>query len=361
MRRRTYLALSTAFLAGCGTGPSPETTTSTTPTETTTTEETETTEATTTTETTETPETETTETETPETETPDPDAEAAIGRAGRRLVAASEAYARYGAGGQQSFLDVTAATTNFETDAIDSELDAARDALDEAAATATEEQQATVALLREAVTFLDEASTAQSELQSGYEDYTTAWDLVYFSQSAELRVEDVQRAYESARPHLSALESETTPESADVTEAYTRETYESKVAQVRAEVRTYELAATHFLPYEESLYDLDTATKRYDNNRWNAAAESFGALADTYAEIAADVDDFEAPEPLDEEFAPFGCDVDALARGCELLVESASARADDDRERSRELKDQAEAVFEECGTLGRVSALQRIY
>jgi hypothetical protein len=358
MRRRTYLALSTAFLAGCGTGPSPETTTSTTPTETTTTEETETTEATTTTETTE---TETTETETTETETPDPDAAAALETTERRLVAAAEAYASYGSDGQGTFLDVSAGTTNFETDAIDTELDAAREALDEAAATATDEQAATVSLLREAVAFLDGASNAQLELQDGYEDYTTAWELVYYSQSTENRIDDVRQAFESAGPHLSTLESETTPESADVTAAYTRDTYESKVAQVRAEVRTYELAAAHFLPYEESLDELSSAVNQYDRSKWQRASELFGSLTETYDAIVADIGDFEAPEPLDEQFAVFSCDVDALARGCDLLAQSATARANNERDRGVELRREAKPIFEECGTLGRVSTLKKLY
>ena len=348
MQRRAYLALSAAFLAGCGTGPSPETTTSTTPTETTETP----------TETTEEP-TETTET--PETETPDPDAAAAIETAERRLVAAAEAYAGYGSGGRQTFLDVTAGTTNFETDAIDTELDAAREALDEAGGTATEDQQATVTLLREAVTFLDEVSSAQLELQDGYQDYTTAWELVYYTQSAANRIDDVRQAFESARPHLSALESETTPESADATAAYTRETYEAKVAQIRAEMRTYELAAAHFVPYEESLDELSSAVNQYDRSKWQRASELFGSVTETYDAIVADIGEFEAPEPLDEQFAVFSCDVDALARGCDLLAQSATARANDERDRGEELRREAKPVFEECGTLDRVSVLKKLY
>jgi hypothetical protein len=358
MQRRTYLALSAALLAGCGTGPSPEPTTSTTPPTDTTTEAT-TTEATTTEATT--TETETPETETPETETPDPDAATAIDRAERRLVAAASEYASYGGEGDDTFLDVTAATTNFETGDVDKELASAREALDEAAATATDEQTRTVTLLREAATFLEAATAAQFELQEGYEDYTTAWELVYFSQSAETRVDNVRRAHDAARPHLSRLESETTVESAGATAAYAPAAYEEKIAQIRAETRTYDLAVALFVPYEETLPDLDSAAKAYDNKRWNAAGERFGTLGDTYAEMRSVIGDFEAPSPLDEQFGPFSCDVGSLARGCELLAESASARADGERDRSQELKDQARSVLEECGTLRRVSEIKRLY
>lgn len=358
MRRRAYLTLAAALFAGCGRSGQPSETT--TATETTGTETTETATTTRTTATTETESTTETETTTESTPTPDPDAAAALEDADAFIVDAVEKYGSY-AGEGATFLGVTAATKDFATGAITRSVADARDALDAAEETGTERQRRTVERLREAATFVVSAAAAQHDLGRRYADYRVAFELVYIDEYSDDRVEKVRDAYDAAAPSLARIAERTSTASADATSAYTGDEYERKREQVRAEVRTYELAGDHFGAFDDARESLAAAVSAYDDQRWGRAADRFGALAETYGAMASDIGDHEAPPPLDREFAVFACDVRALARGCERLEASATLRSEGKRSEAVAARDESRAAFEECGTLDRLDVLKRVY
>jgi predicted kinase len=360
MRRRAYLALSAALLSGCGRSSQPsETTTSP---DYTTVESTERSDTPTETiaETTETTETTAEPTETTSTPDPDPDAASAIDEADGHLVDAVEKYASY-AGTEASFLDVTAATTEFATGTISERVADARSALATAEETGTESQKRTIERLREAATFVLNAALLQRELRRSYSDYANGFELIYIDQYSEGVVEDVREAAAAASKHASAVVDRTSPACAEATSAFTREEYVRKREQVRAEARTFELAGAHFVAFDDARADLRAAVNAYDDRKWERAADRFEALVGVYGPMASAVASHEAPEPLDEQFAPFTCDVRALARGCNLLAESASLRAEENREAADERRSESKSAFEECGTLDRLGVLERVY
>lgn len=315
MDRRSVLAATVAFLAGCGQLPSTDTSTPTgtatdTPTSTATPSRTPTESETAMPTATEEPtptETETpTATETPELSEREERAAREFDRATSELSQAVSAYA--GSAGD-SLVDVNAASSGFSRPAVLNELSDADDHIEDARRLASSRQQSRLAAVETARLFLGLCIDVQPRLIAAFGDAQSARDAIDNQRETEIEsaTNELRAERQDAERTLDRIVSETDASRVAVVPAIPASDYEAKVDQFGAEVEGFASLADFFDRFRPAVVDLNDA-ERFDRAESERRAREEGqAAADAFEALSTDLQSFA------DDLSEAGASLDGLA------------------------------------------------
>jgi hypothetical protein len=292
MNRRSLLALSAIFLAGCGQSPSTGTSTTTgteSPTETATGTDTST--KTNTPTETDTP----TETATPELSDREQAAAEALDRAVREL---NQAVADYTGSNGESLLDVSAGSNPVPRVSVLGELRDAREDIQEARENASGRQQPRIEAIEEARQFISLCLDTQTRLIAAYEELVRAREAVDNEAAGTIgaAVTEIRDERGRAERTFTTIQEETSADTVSVVPAIPTDDYEGKVAQFTAELDGFASLIDFLDRLREATVDLNDAERfdRVENenrarDRAGEAAEAFEALTTELREFASNL------------------------------------------------------------------------
>lgn len=201
-------------------------------------------------------------------------------------------YAAFAGGSSPTILDVTAATTRFRFAAINGMISDANNLLLDARDKGNEQQRSQVTVLLDVVEFLRGAGQVQQRLVATYTTFVDAQTALEEETVDRIRseVQEMTNERRQGQNRFTELQSNTSEESMDATDALSRRTYRRKIAQFDTELSTVNQLPDPLSRFADGIERLKDARRLERQENFRNAEDAARDAEAIFEEVIASLD-----------------------------------------------------------------------